>query len=236
VEVPVEALEAGEQGNVAEETVTAVEGSLGLSIAVTNPEAIDGGANATVVGATEEDRARLREVVVGNLLRDAESKLDAQIAPDDLLLPDTIEPVQVIEETFTPSAGEPGKTLVLNMQVEFLARYVSDADLRQLTLSTLNASVEDGFEAAAPPVYKVIADSSTDSAGVSHFDLEVSRTMLRQVDEMRVFSLVRGRDPQEVGNVLTSDLALREKPEIVITPSWYPWLPLIPFNVLVEVR
>ena len=66
VEVPVEALEAGEQGNVAEETVTAVEGSLGLSIAVTNPEAIDGGANATVVGATEEDRARLREVVVGN--------------------------------------------------------------------------------------------------------------------------------------------------------------------------
>jgi len=173
---------------------------------------------------------------VENLLRDAETMLDAQIVPDDVLLPDTIEAVQVIEETFAPAAGEPGKTLVLKMQVEFSARYVSNDDLRQLSLSTLNASVEDGFEESNLPIYKVIADPSTDGLGVSHFDLEVSRSLLRQVDELQVFSLVRGRKPQEIQNVLTSALALRQKPEIVITPSWYPWLPLIPFNISVEVE
>ncbi len=53
---------------------------MGLSISVTNPEATKGGANSTVIGATDEDRAKLREVVVENLLRDAETKLKEEIA------------------------------------------------------------------------------------------------------------------------------------------------------------
>jgi hypothetical protein len=236
VEVSIEAQEAGGRGNVAEETITTVEGSLGLSVSVTNPEATKGGANATVIGATDEDRAKLRDVAVGNLLRDAESKLQAQLTSGDLLLPDTIEAVRVIEETFTPLAGEPGRKLTLKTQVEFSGRYVSDDDLRQLSLSVLNASVENGFEAFALPTYKVIGDPPTDSTGVSHFELEVSRSLLRQVDETQVFSLVRGRKPQDVPSVLTSALSLRQEPEITLTPSWYPWLPLIPFNVSVEIK
>jgi hypothetical protein len=236
VEMPIEAKDAGEQGNVAEKTIDIVEGSLGISISVTNPEATKGGENSTVVGATDEDRSKLREVVVDNLMRAAEAKLKEQISSADLLLPDTIEAVKSIEETFTPEAGEPGKQLTLKMQVQFSGRYVSNDDLRELSLSTLNASVENGFVASALPTYKVIGDPSTDSAGVSHFDLEVSHSLLRQVDEMQVFSLVRGHKPQAAQTALTSTLSLRQKPEIVVTPSWYPWLPLIPFNISVEVK
>ena len=71
--------------------------------------------------------------------------MHAQIAPDDLLLMDTFEVSKIVEEKFEPPAGQPGKTLDLNMQVEFSARYVSDDDLKQLSLSTLNSSVENGF-------------------------------------------------------------------------------------------
>ena len=236
VDVPIEALEAGAQGNVAADTITIVEGSLGLSISVTNPNPLKGGANSQLIGATDEDRAKLSEVVMDNLRRDAETKLRAQIAPADLLLLDTFEVVQIIEENFTPPAGQPGKTLVLNMQVEFSARYVSDDDLKELSLSTLNASVENGFEATALPIYKVITDPSTDNSGVSHFELEVTRTLLRQVDEMQVFSIVRGHKPESIKDELASKLSLRQKPEITITPSWWPWLPLIPFNISVEVQ
>jgi hypothetical protein len=235
-EVAVEALEMGGQGNFVEDTLTSVEGSLGLSISVTNPEATKGGSNSTVIGATDEDRAKLRKVVMANLLRDAESKLKAKIAPADLLLTDTIEAVQVIEETFTPSAGEPGRKLTLKMQVEFSARYVSDNDLRQLSLSMLNASVENGFVASTLPTYKVIADPSTDGSGVSHFDLEVSRPLLHQVDEMRVFSLISGHRPEAVKEKMMSELSLRRSPEIILTPSWWRWLPLIPFNISVEIQ
>jgi hypothetical protein len=174
--------------------------------------------------------------VVGNLLRDAKTKLQAQIAPADLLLSDTVEAVQVIEETFIPSTGEPGKTLVLKMQVEFSARYVLDEDLRQLSLSALNASAENGFEAVTLPTYKVVADPSTDSFGVSYFDIEVSRSLLRQVDELQVFSLVRGGNPEAIKGKLKSALSLRQTPEISLSPSWWRWLPLVPFNISVVVK
>ncbi len=236
VEVPIEAVESGEQGNVPENVVTTIRGSLGLSISLTNPKPIQGGANINAVGATDEDRARLRDVAVENLLRDAETKLREQLASNDLLLADTIEAVKSIEETFTPVAGEPGKRLTLKMQVEFLGRYVSGEDLNELSLSILNASVEDGFVASALPTYKVVGDPSTDSAGVSHFDLEVSRSLLRRIDEAQVFSLARGRKPQDAQSVLTSTLPLRQEPEVGVAPSWYPWLPLIPFNISAEVK
>jgi hypothetical protein len=236
VDVPIEALDAGVLGNAAADTITIVEGSLGLSISVTNPDPLKGGSNSQLIGATDEDRAKLREVVMDNLRRDAESKLRAQIAPADILLPDTFEVAQIIEENFTPLAGEPGKTLVLTMQVEFSARYVLDEDLRQLSLSTLNASAENGFEATASPVYKIITDPSTDNSGVSHFELEVSRTLLRQVDAMQVFSIVRGHKPESIKDELVSKLSLREAPKIAITPSWWKWLPLIPFNISINTQ
>jgi hypothetical protein len=122
------------------------------------------------------------------------------------------------------------------MEVEFSARYVLDDDLSQLSLSTLNASVENGFEATALPAYKVITDPSTDNSGISHFELEVTRTLFREVDEMRVFSIVRGHKPQSLQDELVSRLALRQEPDIAVTPSWWPWLPLIPFNISVEVK
>jgi len=236
VDVPIEALDAGVQGNAAADTITIVEGSLGLSISVTNPNPLKGGTNSQLTGATDEDRAKLREVVLGNLRRDAESKLRAQIAPADLLLLDTFDIVQIIEENFTPPAGEPGKILVLTMQVEFSARYVLDDDLRQLSLSTLNASAENGFAARALPAYKVITDASTDNSGISHFELEVTRTLLRQVNAMQVFSIVRGHKPESIKDELVSKLSLREAPQIAITPSWWKWLPLIPFNISVETK
>ena len=236
VDVPIEALEAGTQGNVPADTINIVEGPLGLFISVTNPNATKGGANSQLIGATDEDRAKLRKVVMDNLRRDAETKLRAQIAPADILLMDTFEVTEIIEEKFTPPAGQPGKTLDLNMQVEFSSRYVSDDDLKELSLSTLNSSVENGFAPQALPAYKIIADPSTDNSGVSHFDLEVTRTLLRQLDEMQVFSIVRGQRPESIKDELVSKLSLRQEPKIVITPSWWRWLPLIPFNISVETR
>jgi len=236
VDVQIEALEAGAQGNIPADKITIIEGGLGLSISVTNPNLLKGGANLQLTGAIDADRARLREVVLENLRRDAESKLRAQAAPADLMLMDTFEIVEISAENFTPPAGQPGNSLVLKMQAEFSVRYVTDDALRQLSFSTLNASVENGFESTALPAYRVITDPSTDNSGISHFELEVTRTLLRQVDAMQVFSIVRGQKPQSIQDKLISNLSLRQQPEIAMTPAWWPWLPLIPFNISMEVK
>jgi hypothetical protein len=194
VDVPIEALEAGEKGNVDADAITIVEGALGLSISVKNLAPIKGGTSSQLVGPADDDRAKLSGVVMDGLNRDAESKFRAKIGPSDVLLPDTIEIVKINKEDFEPPVGKPGKTLALTMQVEFSARYVSGDDLKEIALSALNTLASPGFETTTLPTYKVVAAPSTDSSGSSHFELEATRTLLHQVDQMQVFSIVRAQN------------------------------------------
>ncbi len=236
MDVPIEALEAGGGGNVDRNKVIVLEGPLGLSISVTNLDPVRGGVDSLMTGPTDDDRSRLSGIVMDNLRRMAETDLRAQIKPSDILLLDTFEILEIKEEEFDPPVGRPGKTLTLKMQVEFSARYVSDEALKELALSTLNASIENGFVSTASPEYKVVTQPSTDTSGVSRFDLMVTRTLLREVNALQVFSLVRGHKPELVKDELTSALSLRQPPDLSLTPSWWPWMPLIPFNVSVAVK
>jgi hypothetical protein len=236
VEVQIEALEAGKNGNLLAGSLIIVDGPLGLSIAVGNPSATTGGTDSNVIGATEEDRTKLYDVVMDNLRHDAEQNLRAQIMPNDLLLLDTFEVTEVLEETYDPPAGEAGNQLKLHLKVEFTARYVADEDMRQLANVALDASIPDGFEAFDLAAYKPLTDPSTDNAGISHFELDVSRTLHRTIDERQVISIVRGQTPATAIRELAPTLALRQATDIQMKPSWWPWLPLIPFNISIETK
>jgi hypothetical protein len=236
VDVQIEALQPGTDGNVPSDAIVVVDGMLGLSVSVKNPNPTKGGTDLRTTGATEGDHVKLRKLMMENIRRDAEAKLQAQIAPTDVLLLDTIEVAQIVEESFEPPVGQPGKTLNAKLQVEFSALFVSDDDLKELAASTLNTSMGNDFEATELPSYEMITKPSTDASGTSHFELQVTRTLLRKVDPMQVFAIVRGQKPELIKKQLTSELSLREAPEFTVTPSWWPWLPLIPFNISVEIK
>jgi hypothetical protein len=236
VEAPVEALQSGASGNIPADALIVVEGPLGLSIAVTNPNPISGGADSQVVGATDADREKLRKLTLENLRRDAESKLRIQIAPADLLLLDTVEVSNILEENFEPPAGQPGTILTLTMQVEFSAQYVSTEDLNQVSLAALDSSITDGFESFGEIKLKTLTAPATDSSSVTHFELEATRALLRQTDALQIFSIARGNKSEQAKDKLMTIFSFRKEPRIVVTPAWWPWLPLIPFNFAVEMR
>lgn len=236
VEVPIEALKAGSQGNVEPDSIAIVEGPLGLSVTVTNPNLISGGADIKTTGATEEDRAELRDIVLEALRRSAETQMRAQVGADDLLLLQPFEITETLLEEFSPPEGQAGKTLVLKMQVEFSARSISNADLKQLVFSTLSASIPQGFSAFGEATFKPLADPVTDSSGITYFELEAAQVTLRDIDKARVFSIARGRSPARAQTELLNMFELRDEPQITIRPAWWKWLPLIPFNISVEVK
>ncbi len=236
VEVQIEALEAGSQANAKPERISIVEGLLGLSVTVTNPELISGGTDIKTIGASEEDRTELRDMVMENLHRSAEAQMRAQINADDLLLSDTLEVIETLQEEFSPPEGGAGNTLALKMQVEFSANYISQEDLNQLAASTLNASVPQGFSPFGELTFKPLAEPVTDSTGVTHFELQAMQVTLRDIDPVRVFSTVRGHDSASAKNELTNAFELRNEPQIIMRPAWWKWLPLIPFNISVEVK
>ena len=122
------------------------------------------------------------------------------------------------------------------MQIKFSANYIAHEDLNQLAASTLSAAIPQGFSPFGEMTFKPLAEPATDSTGSTHFELEATQIALREVDRSRVFSIVRGHDPVRAANELTNAFELRDKPQVTLTPSWWPWLPLIPFNISVEVK
>ena len=236
VEVKVEALEAGAQGNVESGAISVIEGTLGLSAKITNLEPTTGGSDEEVLGATEEDRATLRDSVIAGLTAIAEAQIRSQIGANDLFISDTLTMKDIQSEEFTPPLGGEAPTLTYAVDAEFTAHYILEEDLKALAASSVMASIPQGFSPTGEMVFNPAETPFTDTTGVTRFALQATQSTLRDVNVMQVLDLIRGRNVQQATLLVKDTLALQNEPQITMTPSWWKWLPLIPFNVSVKVQ
>lgn len=233
-QVPVQAEQAGLAGNVEAGTILAIEGNLGLYVAVVNEEPTTGGGDLVSPAATDQDRSLLRQELLEELRREAQTALQAQLETGDVLFPDTLTLTQVLDEVYSPPVGQPGKQVSLTLKVEFSASYASGADLSELASAVLNPSLPPGFTASnASLTFEPLTSPVTDADGVTRWNTRVTRPIVRRLDLALVIPLAQGRTPQTVSEHLAESLILSAQPQITLRPSWWPWLPLVPFNISV---
>lgn len=237
LDLPVEAESAGSAGNVEAEAIQAIEGNLGLLITVTNAEPTTGGRNRLADAATERDRARLREELFTELEAQALGEMEALLETDDQIFPDTLEAEQILEETYEPPLGQPGDTVKISLSVEYIVAYASGADLTELASTVLNASMPEGFMATTEPMqFEALNEYQTDSDGATHWVLQVTRELVKYIDKGKITPLVQGRSMAVARVQLSEKLDMPNPPEIRLNPEWWPWMPLIPFNITVETQ
>jgi hypothetical protein len=232
VEVPVEAVQAGAAGNLPALAIKVVDGKLAVSMSVTNPEPTEGGTERSARGASAEDRDRVREQLLEKLESEALDRIRKSGSADDLILDQTIAVSKINNETYDPLEGQPGSSLRLTMDIEFNVQVISGKDLRQLAATTLAAGVP-ADSIPEPDSLKITPQSQMvidDDKNVS-FQLQAEQTLLRRIDQMQVFEYVGGRSTANAIKNLQAGLLLREKPQIQLSPSWWPWLPIIPFRI-----
>ena len=237
VDVPVQAEDAGSAGNVDAETILAIEGNLGLLATVTNTRPTTGGSDRMTEAATETDLAHLREDLLTRLEDQALREMKTMLAPGDQIFADTLKIEQILEESFDPPLGQPAKIVKLFMRVEFVASYASEKDLTELASTVLNASLPEGFAATQAPLnFEPLNTHLTDEHGVTRWSVRVSRQLEKKVDTSRIIPLVQGRSMAIATTRLEQAFDLPSSPEIRLSPRWWPWLPLIPFNITVELQ
>jgi hypothetical protein len=237
VDVEIEAENPGSTGNVDAGAIQAIEGDLGLLATVTNAEPTAGGSDRLTEAASEQDVASLREELLVQLEDDALREMESTLAPGDQVFADTFRAAQVLEENLVPPLGQPGKTVMLLMRVEFAASYASEKDLTELASTVLNASLPEGFTTAQEPLdFEPLNAHLTDERGVTRWSLRVSRQLERKIDRSKITPLIQGRSLANATSRLNETLDLANPAEIQLEPAWWPWLPLIPFNITVDVR
>jgi hypothetical protein len=235
VEVPIEALEGGAAGNLPADSLQVIDGSVSLSASVTNPEPTTGGSDRVATAPSEDDHKRVRSVLVNQLVTQAQQQISDSIGTKGMLLANTLKMGQPAEETYEPPAGQAGNLLKLTLRVPFTAQYLSTDDLTQLAETNLNASEPEGFIPVPDTLtFKPVGTPVLDESGASHFDLQIERKSEHQIDLIHANALARGLPPKRAARILQTMLPLASAPEIELSPSWWPWLPLIPFGITVQ--
>lgn len=234
LELPIEAVEGGLAANLEAEMINAIEGRLGLLLAVTNPEPLSGGRERPSVQASDSDRRRVKNLLMRSLARQAREQLAEEIQPGDILFDDTFAVSQILSEDYDPPAGTVGSTLTLTMQVEYMVLHASASDLTELASLALNASLPSGFFPASDAIsVKAVTRPQSSENGSTRWTVRAERRIIQQIHAGQVTQMIQGLDFRNAQTQLENKLPLAGSPEIKLTPSWWPWVPIVPFRISV---
>jgi len=237
VDIPIQAVTAGASGNLPSGSLVAIEGSLGASLAVTNPSPTTGGTDHSAPVQTADDRTRLHDALVSAILDKCQAALPKSLSQGDVYFPGTLAVGQILSETYFPADGQTGPTLSLTMKVQCQAQYAQAADISTLAGLKLDAGLPGGFEPAskvaaaltsAPPV--------TDARGQTTWKMTVQRLTSARIDPVATMQMIQGRSLATAAQQLSHSLQLVAAPVIKVTPAWWPWLPVFPFRIAVLVE
>lgn len=232
IEVAVRAVEGGLAGNVDAEAINIIEGRLGLLLSVTNLESFSGGRELSSLQASDADRERAKDLLTKFLDEEARTKFLNNVNPGDVLLEGTITPSQILMEEYTPPPGAASTTLTLTMQVEYSARFASASDLTELASLALNASIPPGFSPAAGALtLEPVNKPGLNEDGSARWAMKVERGIVQTIDPAQVTQLVFGHGTRKAQARLDEALPLESAPRIVMAPSWWPWIPILPFRI-----
>jgi hypothetical protein len=237
VEVQVEAVEAGSNGNVAAGSIQAVEGPVGLAVRATNPERLRGGTNTRGRAASQHDFARLYDTLVTSLAETAANELAAITADESEILTGTLILDSIVEDVRSSAPGEPADRISMRLKLEYSAWAVRQEDLRLIARAALDSGLTDDQIASEESLVvlwenqpQVIED------GPARWKVEATRQVTSNRDWERIPGLVKGLDPEIAEEQLASWLGLATMPVVELRPSWWFWMPFLTSQIQVVVQ
>lgn len=252
--LPVQALDPGEIGNQPAGSLIAIEGLLGTQVSVTNSQPTSGGASRLVPAPSDEDRRMLRDRLFASLQNSALSELQAQLEPGDVIIPQSLQPVQTIQAEYQPEVGQPADRLVLSMRVQYKALVVSAKDLQAMAQGIFDANLPNGFtvvpdslrvETVTPPEETISPGGVTVPPGgetnenaasgpAYHWQMHAYRWMIAAISEPQAVRLVLGSTRDKAILRLEAALPLDGPARLAVQPAWWPRLPVLPFRIRLE--
>jgi hypothetical protein len=238
VEVAVEAVEAGFEGNLPGERINQIEGPLSARIGVTNDQPTRGGTAEEVTAISEEDRERVRALLLQQLQQRAYAEMQAtMLLETEFVPPESLQVVLVHSETYGEPIGALTDQLNLSMRVTVQGVVIDERPAREAVYADLAGKVGTGYQIGSGTL-------SFRRGEVIHIDDERRVTFVMQaagnvstaIDVERVRGAVRGLSRREALLLLDRELPLEEAPRLEMLPSFWPFMPLLPARIAVVVE
>jgi hypothetical protein len=101
----------------------------------------------------------------------------------------------------------------------------------------MDPAIPFGFTAISEnmPVI-VMGEPVTDENNISALTIRGDRMLVQNLSPSLIVDLINGKTPARTLELLNSTYSMRQPPQIQLQPSWWPFLPLLPFrlNVILQ--
>jgi hypothetical protein len=232
--VTARAIKPGSSGNLLPKKLVVIEGDLRMNLTVTNPNATQGGTDATVPTPTEHDFHILSDHLRNQLKQAALTEMQSILPSEDTLITPTISMIETLNETSIPLIGEPGNQIELTMRLRFQSQAVSGEVLRSLVTPILDSNIPSGYLALRNSL--AITQLTTPSLaqdGIAHWTVAAVRKLQVVIKAYQAIDLVRGETVANAKEDLTASLPLMDKAQIFLIPTWWPRLPFMSMRIRV---
>jgi hypothetical protein len=231
--LPVRAVEGGFDGNLSADTLQSIEGTLGLSLSVTNPVTTAGGGDVEKTIATMEDRSDLFGEISNSLTNKAVEGARKQLPQGGFLIPGATVS-EIVSEIYDPPQGSPGPTLSLELKQNYTTYYIKGEDLQALGNLVLDASVPEDFVPITDSLsVEPVGEPLVESDGRLTWQVLANRSVSARLDQLDVIFKALAKSPTTAINNL-SKLMIVSSPQITMSPTWWPWMPFLPMRISVE--
>jgi hypothetical protein len=236
VEVPIEAVEAGFQGNLPSNRIIEVEGPLAAQVAVTNPDATRGGDTVEVASISEEDHARLRAIVLQQLQQRAYAEMQTDpfidLQETEFVPVESLSVVLVHSETYLGSVGQTVDNTSLSMRVTVQGVAIDERFARQAIYEQVIDQIGDGYQINPDTlIFRLGEVTDVDEDHRVTFVMQGAGDVSAAVDLDEVRRLIRGKRVRQAAGILERSFALDRAPEIRVSPRFWPWMPLLTLRI-----
>jgi hypothetical protein len=238
LEATVMADSPGVGGNLPSHSLDSVEGDIGLSLSVDNPQPMSGGTQRRVPAVSAGDLEELQARLTTTLISEASEAFKDSLPSGERLAPSSVGVTEVEQATFDHDAGDVAESVGLELKLSLLGLSYKIADFNLLAASALGKQVPQGWELVPGSLDTQVGEANSYilPGGKGGFSAQVSGRIFRPIDENNLRQQVSGLTTAQAMKALSRHLDLVQSPSIFVHPSWYPRLPWLPMRIAIELQ
>lgn len=234
--VGVEAVLAGESGNVDSGMITRA-GGLESVISVENLTPTSGGTQQSFPTPLEEDYRKLEARLKVQLLAQCKEKLSAQQLDGMMVVAESTALGETLSFTQIPKSGEPSDRATLSMGVSCSALTVSTADEERLAALILDETLASGVMPVGSALnIEKTSPVTLDANGLFTWTENASRVLMPAWDQEKFIRLLSGKRVSVARAALQAVFLQPQDPAVQVWPGWWNLMPILPGRISVEVR
>lgn len=241
VEIPIEAINAGYEGNLPIGRINQIEGPLSSGLVVSNSQPTRGGDVESVPAISTDDLSRLR----ARLLQELQQRAYAEMQSDPFIgLTDTefiplesLSPVVYESEIYSGYAGQAATLVSLDMRVTVQGIAIDELRARQIIYARLAQKIGSGFELSRDSlVIRRGEVTNIDEQRRITFVMQGAGDVNAAIDHDQVRELVQGKPASQALDNLQRELPLATPPIIELWPNFWPIISPLPFRIVIDLN